>query len=32
MWFDSQLLWLFDVAKEGEKWSVKRLRKSLAIK
>ena len=30
--FDSQVLWLFDVAKGGEKWGVERLKKSLEIK
>jgi len=29
---DSQVLWLFDVAKGGEKWGVEKLRKSLEIK
>ena len=32
IWFDSQVLWLFDVAKGGEKWGVEKLRKSLEIK
>ena len=32
IWFDSQVLWLFYVAKGGEKWGVERLRKNLEIK
>ena len=32
IWFDSQVLWLFDVAKGGEKWGVERHRQSLEIK
>ena len=30
--FDSHVLWLFYVAKGGEKWGVEKLRKSLEIK
>ena len=26
IWFDSQVLWLFDVAKGGEKWGLEKLR------
>ena len=29
--FDSQVLWLFDVAKGGEKWGVEKLRNQVII-
>ena len=31
LWFDSQVLWLFDVAKGGEKWGVERLSRNQVI-